>query len=129
MNREYMERMSAKELDEYAKSCGIDVARIKSKQDKLRIIAERRERVATVRALGIDFEIPVKRVHDKRLSDLMNKQNMTDEDMTEAMVMLLGQEQLDELVSACTDEDGTVDVNAMGTAYVRIITAKELKNF
>lgn len=129
MNRECMERMSASELDEYAKSCGIEVSHAKDKQDKLRIISERRERVATVRALGIDFEIPVKRVHDKRLTDLLGKQDMTDEDMTEAMVMMLGREQFDELVAACTDDDGTVDVNAMGVAYVRIVTSSALKNF
>lgn len=129
MNRECMERMSAGELDEYAKSCGIEVSHARDKKDKLRIISERRERVAAVRALGIDFEIPVKRVHDKRLTDLLGKQDMTDEDMTEAMVMMLGREQFDELVSACTDDDGTVDVNAMGVAYVRIVTSSELKNF
>ena len=129
MNRECMERMSASELDEYAKSCGIEVSHARDKKDKLRIISERRERVASVRALGIDFEIPVKRVHDKRLTDLLGKQDMTDEDMTEAMGMMLGREQFDELVAACTDDDGTVDVNAMGVAYVRIVTSSELKNF
>lgn len=129
MNRECMERMSASELDEYAKSCGIEVSHARDKKDKLRIISERRERVASVRALGIDFEIPVKRVHDKRLTDLLGKHDMTDEDMTEAMVMMLGREQFDELVAACTDDDGTVDVNAMGVAYVRIVTSSELKNF
>lgn len=129
MNPEYMERMSAKELDEYAKSCGIQVTRLKSKQDKIRVINERRERSVIVRALGIDFEIPIKRVHDKRLADLINKPNATDDDMAEAMLLLLGQEQLDELVRACTEEDGSVDVDAMAVAYVRIITSKELKNF
>lgn len=129
MNSEYMERMSALELDEYAKSCGINIARFKDKHAKINAINERRERTATVRALGIDFEIPIKRVHDKRLSDLLNNPNASDEDMTRAMILLLGQEQFDELVSACTEDDGTVDVNAMGVAYVRIISSDNLKNF
>ena len=129
MNPEYMERMGASELDEYAKSCGINITRLKDKQLKINAINERRERIATVRALGIDFEIPIKRVHDKRLSDLLNNPNASDEDMTHAMVLLLGQEQFDELVSACTEDDGTVDVNAMGVAYVRIISSDNLKNF
>ena len=43
--------------------------------------------------------------------------------------LLLGEEQKAELYAACTDEDGTVDVDALALAYVKIFTSDELKNF
>lgn len=128
MNHAYLERMSASEIMEYAQSIGI-TALPKLPADARSYIEKRRARVATVSALGINFDIPVKRAHDKRLSDLMGKPDMTDAGMEAAMRLLLGDDQFAQLVEACTDEDGTVDVNAMSVAYVRIITADKLKNF
>ena len=129
MNAKYLERMSAKELDEYAQALGIMSKAAKSKQDKISLIEHRREKIATVRALGIDFEIPIKRAHDKRVSELLDKDGRTDAETEEAMRLLLGDEQMDELANACTEEDGTIDVSAMGVAYVRILTSEQLKNF
>ncbi len=129
MNREYLERMSAKELDEYAETLGIISKVAKSKADKISLIERRREKVATIRALGVDFEVPIKRAHDMRVSELLGKDGRTDAETEEAMRLLLGDEQLAELAKACTEEDGTVDVLAMGLAYVRILTSEELKNF
>lgn len=129
MNAEYMERMSAKELDEYGEALGIEMRPAKSKADKIALIGRRRERSATVRALGIDFEVPVKRAHDKRVSELLGRDGRTDAETEEAMRLLLGDEQMEELAAACTEPDGTVDVNALGLAYVRILTSGELKNF
>lgn len=124
-----MARMSASELDEYGGTLGIEMRPAKTKDDKRRLIERRRGRVAVVRALGIDFEIPVKRAHDGRLSRLMGKPDMTDADMESAMRLLLGDEQMAELAEACADPDGTVDVDAMALAYVRIVSSDELKNF
>lgn len=129
MNAKYLERMSAKELDEYAQALGIVSKAAKSKQDKISLIERRREKIATVRALGIDFEIPIKRAHDKRVSELLGKDGRTDAETEEAMRLLLGDEQLEELANACTEDDGTIDVSAMGVAYVRILTSEQLKNF
>ena len=129
MNNEYLARMSAKELDEYGATLGIVMKSAKSKSDKLELIGQKRERCATVRALGIDFEIPIKRAHDKRVNDLLSKDGRTDTEAEEAMRLLLGDEQLNELVCACTDEDGSIDVDAMGLAYVKILSSDELKNF
>lgn len=42
---------------------------------------------------------------------------------------MLGDEQMTELERACTDEDGTVDIDAMALAVAKIITSQELKNF
>ena len=129
MNPEYMARMSASELDEYGAALGIEMRPAKTKDDKRRLIERRRGRVAVVRALGIDFEIPVKRARDRRLSGLVGKPDATDADMESAMRLLLGDEQMAELAEACTEPDGTVDVDAMAAAYVRIVTSDELKNF
>ena len=129
MNPEYLERMSAKELDEYAEAMGIAARGAKSKAEKMSLIERRREKAATVRALGIDFDIPVKRAYDKRVTELLAKEGRTDAETEEAMRLLLGDEQADELARACTDPDGTVDVQAMGVAYVRILTSESLKNF
>ena len=129
MNAEYMERMSAKELDEYGEALGIEMRPAKSKADKIALIGRTRERSATVRALCNDFEVPVKRAHDKRVSELLGRDGRTDAETEEAMRLLLGDEQMEELAAACTEPDGTVDVNALGLAYVRILTSDELKNF
>ena len=129
MNSEYLKRMDANELDEYAKALGFSAKAAKDRSEKLDMIERRREKVATVRALGIDFDIPIKRAHDKRVSDLLSKPERTDEETEAAMRLLLGDEQLEELTRACTEEDGAIDVMAMGMAYVRILTSKELKNF
>lgn len=129
MNPEYLNRMSEAELEEYAKALGFTTKAAKGKAAKVDLVTHRREKVATVRALGVDFEIPIKRAHDKRVADLLAKPDRTDAETEEAMCLLLGEEQLAELAQACTEEDGTVDVTAMGVAYVRILTSDALKNF
>lgn len=129
MNKEYMARMSAAELDEYAKMLGIVASPAKTAAAKAKLIEKRRERAASLRMLGIDLEIPIKRAHDKRVSDLMAKPNLTDLEVEEVMRLLLGDEQMDELARACTDDDGTVDTDAFGLAFTKIITSSELKNF
>lgn len=128
MNPEYLARMSAKELDSYAQVIGVDVSNAKTCEDKQALIAERYGRCAVVPALGIKFRIPFKRVHDKRITDLLTKDGRTDEETEQAMRLLLGDEQLAELVEACTDTDGTIDVQAMALAFATIITSDELKN-
>ena len=79
--------------------------------------------------LGLDVEVPVKRARDKRVCDLLAKPNRTDAETEEAMRLMLGDEQMTELERACTDEDGTVDIDAMALAVAKIITSQELKNF
>ncbi|WP_165247473.1 hypothetical protein [Adlercreutzia sp. ZJ141] len=120
--------MSAADLDEYARGIGIETGHAKGIDAKMKLIESRRSRVATIRALGIDFEVPVKRAHDKRVSDLLSGQ-LRDEDAEQALLLLLGADQMAELTAACTDEDGTVDVGAIGVAFTKILTSPELKNF
>lgn len=129
MRRESMERMTLEELDEYGKVVGVPVGHASSAEDKMRLIERARERVATVRAVGLDLRITYKALHDKRASDLLAKPNRTDEETDEALGLVLGDDQKAELYAACTDEDGTVDVDALAIAYVKIFTSDELKNF
>lgn len=127
MNSDYMAKMSAEELDELARFMGVSVVAAKSAESKARMIEERRSRVARVGVLGIEFEIPMKRVRDKRVSDLLDEK--TDAATEEAVRLLVGDGKFDELVAACTDDDGTVDVDAMGYAIAKIVCSDELKNY
>lgn len=128
MKREYLERMTDDELREYGEAIGISMKSAKTTDAALKLIERRRERCAQISVLGIDLVIPVKRVRDKRLTDLMGR-DRTDVETEEAMVLLLGQEQFDRLVEVCTEDDGIVDVDALGFAFVKILKSKELKNF
>ena len=129
MNKDFMARMSAAELDEYGEVAGIATSPAKSAEEKARLIGSRRERAASIRVFGLDVEVPVKRARDKRVCDLLAKPNRTDAETEEAMRLMLGDEQMTELERACTDEDGTVDIDAMALAVAKIITSQELKNF
>jgi len=129
MRRESMLRMPDEELEAYARLLGTTARAYAGKEDKADHIARRRERAARVEALGVELEVPVKRMHDKRVTDLINGEPRTDERMDEAFALLLGEEQLAELYAAATDEDGTVDVTALSLAYSRILESPELKNW
>ena len=128
LNKEFLEKMDEKELEAYASVLGFSVAKGCGAESMRGSIERRRERCATVRALGIDFEIPIKRAHDKRVARLINEAK-SDEDLEKGMRMLLGEEQYAELVGACIDEDGTEDVEAMSYAIIAITRSEELKNF
>lgn len=129
MKREVLLGMSKSELDDYAKMLGIDVTGKKTVEKKVAAIEERRERTADIDVLGLTVTVPIKRMHDKRVTDLASKRSMTDEDATELLALILGEEQLSKVVDRATDEDGTVDVDAMGLAMARILCSEELKNF
>lgn len=129
MNKEFLARMSASELDEYGKVLGIEMAPAKTIEEKIDLIERRRERHVSICALGLDLSIPIKRAHDKRVIDLMEKQDRTDDETYEVMQLFLGEAQFGQLLNACTDEDGTIDINALGLVFVKIITSEELKNF
>ena len=43
--------------------------------------------------------------------------------------LIVGDEAWDELVKAATEEDDTVDNDALGFAIASIITSRELKNY
>jgi hypothetical protein len=124
-----MMSMSDAELERYARACNIDISGIATKEQRVATIEERRERVEEVNILGATLAIPIKRLHDKRLSDLMARGVNSDADAALAATLLLGEEQYAELIERCTDEDGVVDVEAIGCAFVTLFTNDELKNY
>lgn len=128
MNKAAMERMSAEELDEYGKLLGIEMRPAKTEAQKIALILTRRERTATVCALGMQFEVPMKALSDKRVTDILQSDERTDADVLSVLEVMLGEGQFARLIEAVTDEDGTIDVNALALAFVRIVTSDELKN-
>lgn len=129
MNPAYLRLMSAEEVDEYGRVIGVDTSAARSAEDKVRIIEARRERAATVRALGVDVRVPKKALSDKRVTDLLAKGVERSDAETEALMRLLvGDRQMDEIAEAATDEDGTVDNAALALAFVKVLTSDELKN-
>lgn len=119
--------MSAEELDEYGRLLGIEMKPACTVAQKVALIAAKRERTATVTALGMQFEVPMKALTDKRVTDVLSSQSRTDEDVYRTLGVLLG-ERMDALMEACTDEDGTIDSGALALAFVKIVTSDELKN-
>lgn len=129
MRHDVMMAMSKSELDAYATSLGINVAAKKTIASKVAAIEDARGRCADIDVFGETFTIPIKAVHDKRVSDLATKSNLTDDDAMHLLELLLGEEQIAKLTELCTDEDGTVDVNAIALAMATILQSEKLKNF
>ena len=129
MRHEALLGMTEEEIDGYARSLGVSLDGVEGKAAKVELIERRRERTADVRVLGALVPIPVKRLHDKRMTDRMRGGAMSDEDFMGLMRDLLGEDGLAEVVDRATDEDGTVDNEALALAYTQVITSDELKNF
>lgn len=129
MKREYLEKMSDDELEGYAKQLGFSVKAGKTTAEKLQIIEGKREREAILSVIGVALHIPLKRVHDRRFRDLISKPGRTDEDVESAFRLALGEDQFRALNEAATDDDGTVDEQALTFAYNSILASEELKNF
>lgn len=129
MNPDRMRSMSASELDAYAEALGFSARAGRTADAKIKIIEERRGRAAELSVLGVQLSVPVKRAHDGRFSALLDKKDRTNDDVRDAFVFLLGEEQHAELVAAATDEDGTLDEAAIAYAYNALLDSRELKNF
>lgn len=129
MNREQMLRMSPAELDGYARAMGFSVRGAKTAEQKAALIEERRGRVAEVQLLGVTVAVPIKRLHDKRVTDLLAKGDRTDEETERVARMIVGDEQWEAVVAAATEDDGTVDNDALGYAIVALLTSRDLKNY
>ena len=129
MRHDVLMDMSLSELDEYGKVCGIDVTGRKGKAAKVALIEERQGRVAEVDVLGVTLSIPKRRLHDKRIADMLQGHMLTDDETARAFVDLLGEEQHALVLARCTDEDGIVDVDAYGLAFAKVMTNAELKKY
>lgn len=129
MNTESMRKMSVSELEAYAQYMGFTLKAAKSPEDKIALIEGKRSREVEVTVLGVPLSVPIKRLHDKRVTDLLAKTGRTDEDTVEMFRLIVGDAGWDAIVAAATEEDGTVDSDAIGFAIASVITNKELKNY
>lgn len=128
MNTDYMRKMSADELEAYAKHMGFTLAAGKTIEDKIAIIEAKRSREAGMTLLGVPVSVPIKRLHDKRVTDLLAKKR-TDEETMRMFRLIVGDESCDKVVDAATEDDGTVDNDALGYAIATLVMNKDLKNF
>ena len=120
MNKDYLAMMNEGELEAYAKVLGFTTAAAQTAADKAKLIEQKRGRCAELTVLGIAMSIPVKRAHDRRFIDAMNKEDRTTEELDE---------QYASLMEAVTEDDGTQDDDALGYAYNKLLYSAELKNF
>ena len=128
MNKDYLAMMDEGELEAYAKVLGFTTAAAQTAADKAKLIEQKRGRCAELTVLGIAMSIPVKRAHDRRFIDAMNKEDRTTEELDGAFRFLLGDEQYASLMEAVTEDDGTQDDDALGYAYNKLLYSAELKN-
>lgn len=129
MNKDYLAMMDEGELEAYAKVLGFTTAAAQTAADKAKLIEQKRGHCAELTVLGIAMSIPVKRAHDRRFVDAMNKEDRTTEELDGAFRFLLGDEQYASLMEAVTEDDGTQDDDALGYAYNKLLCSAELKNF
>lgn len=120
--------MSSDELDEYASVIGASVSGMDSIAEKVSAIESRRERTHEISLFGTLFVIPVRNIRDKRFQDAA-RGILTDGDAEIAARLALGDEQWEKLIVLATDEDGVVDIDALGMAVARILSNPELKNY
>lgn len=128
MNKEYLLKMSDEELAGYMKMLGISSKATKTREAKIELIERRRAKVETIDVLGIPIEVQVKKLRDRRILDAYEAAK-TDAQMEAVVRQIIGDDQMDALAVAATEEDGTVDVDAMGYAIATILTNKKVKNF
>lgn len=130
MKHEYLMEMSESELKDYARACKIDISGAKGHAAKVKLIEEARERTSEINVIGMTIVIPVKNLHDKRVSDALSKVDLADNaSVEEAMRMIVGDEQFESIVERCTEDDGYVDLDALGTVFGTVLTSSQLKNF
>lgn len=129
MKRSTLLRMTPEQLDGYARMLGLDVSGHETVEEKADAIEARRERVATIDVAGLSLTVPMKRLHDKRLIDKYEGGVKTNSELEDFISDLLGEEQMQSLRDACTDEDGTVDADGYMILLESINVAEELKNF
>lgn len=129
MRHEALLGMTPDEIDRYAGVLGIDLGNAETKREKIAIIEGRRERVADVRVLGMTLAVPIRNLHDARVAEALRVRPLTDEMASRVMTLVLGEEQYDALIEHCTDDDGVIDADAVGLAFVLLFEDPELKNF
>ncbi len=120
--------MAPDELDEYASIIGLNTKGMDKVAEKVSAITSKRETTCEMVLLGAVFSIPVRNVHDKRFQDAISG-IMSDEKAETAARLVLGDEQWERLIQHVTDDDGVIDIDALGLAVSKIINNPELKNY
>ena len=121
--------MSASELDRYAKACGIDTGGTKSIKAKVALIEESRERTVDIAVCGMTVTVPMRNLHDKRIGDRIERGALNDNAEAERlMIDLCGQDQWEAIIERCTEDDGVVDIDALGLIIASVVTSGKLKN-
>lgn len=128
MKKEYLLQLSDAELEDYAKALNIPLKALKAANNKAEFLNKRWEQAVTITVFDHEFVIYTKRLRDKRFSDLISKPNPSDLEFEQAIELLMGKEQINELYEICTDDDGTVDTAALAVAFTHILNSPELKN-
>lgn len=128
MKHEYLVQMSDKELDAYGSTLGVDVSGIADHAGKVDEIESYRGRSATIRVMGLEITVAMKRLHDKRLMDKYGGKAITNSILEDFVTDLVGEDQMQAIRERCTDEDGIIDADAYITALNLINRADELKN-
>lgn len=129
MNKEAMQNMTVRELEDYANSLGFTLKAATDKADKIDLLERKRARAATVSVLGMELSIEVKRFRSSKFADVINDRDRTAAKLCDAFAGLLGEEQYAKLIDACTEDDGEVDEDALAFAFATIIKSDELKKY
>lgn len=119
--------MSDRELKAYAANLGISGKALDAADDKVEFVSSRWEKKARVTVAGETFEVPAKVVKSKEFIDLLGAGD--DAKTEQAMRMLVGEDGMSRIAAMATDDDGTVDVAAVGTICGLILNDRKLKNF
>lgn len=129
MNKEAMQNMTVRELEDYANSLGFTLKAATDKADKIDLLERKRARAATVSVLGLELSIEVKRFRSSKFADVINDRDRTAAKLCDAFAGLLGEEQYAKLIDVCTEDDGEVDEDALAFAFATIIKSDELKKY
>lgn len=129
MNKEAMQNMTAEELEGYANSMGFTLKACKDKADKIALIQRKRARAVTVEVLGIELSIEVRRFRNSKFADVISKRDRTSAELMNAFRCLLGDSQYESLLTACAEDEGELDEDALAYAFAKILQSDELKNY
>lgn len=121
--------MAPDEIDVYASLVGANTSGMESLAEKIAAIESTRERTHEIVLLGALFSISTRNIRDKRFQDAIGSSARSDEQAELAARLALGDEQWERLVERATDDDGVIDIDALGLAVARILNNPELKNY
>lgn len=95
MRREALLRLPERELDAYAKVVGVDVSGCETAEEKADAIEAARARVADIHVMGTTLRIPVKRLHDLKITTRLNGHVTSDAELMDITRQIVGEEQMD----------------------------------